>query len=328
MKQLLLALVVGIAGLVYASAYTVTEVEQVIITQLGKPVGGAVTDPGLHFKLPLIQKANRFDKRWLEWDGDADEMPTKEKTYIWVDTYARWRIAEPLKFLLSVQNERRAQSRLDDIIGSETRNVIAAYELKEVVRLTNRHLPVTLFDVDPTALETEAVAEGAGEGVPAPVAQTMDEQILMGRDKLTRTILEKAQKAMPDFGIELVDIQFQRVNYTKTVEEKVFQRMISERNRIAELYRSQGKGASALINGEMDRELKQIESEAYRKVQDIEGAADAKATAIYAEAHNLDPSLYRLLKSLEGYKKSIDEETWLFLSTDSDYFKPLGALGD
>ena len=328
MKQLLLALIVGVAALIYASAYTVTEVEQVIITQLGKPVGGAVTDPGLHFKLPLIQKANRFDKRWLEWDGDADEMPTKEKTYIWVDTYARWRIAEPLKFLLSVQNERRAQSRLDDIIGSETRNVIAAYELKEVVRLTNRHLPVTLFDVDPTALETEAVAEGAGEGVPAPVAQTMDEQILMGRDKLTRTILEKAQKAMPDFGIELVDIQFQRVNYTKTVEEKVFQRMISERNRIAELYRSQGKGASALINGEMDRELKQIESEAYRKVQDIEGAADAKATAIYAEAHNLDPSLYRLLKSLEGYKKSIDEETWLFLSTDADYFKPLGSLGD
>ncbi len=320
---------------VHASSYTISEVEQVIITQFGEPIGEPINsekvpDPGLHFKLPFVQKVNRFEKRWLEWDGDAAEMPTKEKTYIWVDTYARWRIADALQFFRSVGNERGAQSRLDDIIDAEVRNVIAAYELKEVVRLTNRKLPQAAYETEGAEKE-EAQPDPSKEKEVDAVEEpedvvVIDEGIVMGREKLTRLVLEKAQKAMPDFGIELVDIQFQRVNYTKSVEEKVFQRMVSERKRIAQLYRSQGKGAAADIRGNMKQELREIQSEATKTAEIIMGKADAEATAIYAAAHNLDPDLYRLLKSLESYKKSIDENTWLILSTDTDYFQALKSM--
>ncbi len=301
----LIAIVLGIIVL-RASTYVLPEWEQVIITQFGEPIGDAVTEPGLKFKVPFIQEVNRFEKRWLEWDGEESEMPTKEKTYIYVDTYARWRIIDPLKFFESVRDEASAQSRLDDIIDSETRNVIAAHNLIEVVRSTNREFQ--------QARDIE-VAKVAG------VTEAEIPKIEAGRDKLTRLILEKAAKAMPEFGIELVDIQFQRVNYTRSVKTKVFERMIQDRKSIANAYRSEGEGESARIRGDKERELKTIESTAFKDAEKIRGEADAKATDIYAEAYNRDPGFYKLVRSLESYGKTIDEESWVVLSSDSDYFK-------
>ena len=302
---ILIAIVLGIIVL-RASTYVLPEWEQVIITQFGEPIGDAVTEPGLQFKVPFIQEVNRFEKRWLEWDGEESEMPTKEKTYIYVDTYARWRIIDPLKFFESVRDESSAQSRLDDIIDSETRNVIAAHNLIEVVRSSNREFQ--------QARDIE-VAKVAG------VTEAEIPKIEAGRDKLTRLILEKAAKAMPEFGIELVDIQFQRVNYTRSVKTKVFERMIQDRKSIANAYRSEGEGESARIRGDKERELKTIESGAYKDAEKIRGEADAKATDIYAEAYNRDPGFYKLVRSLESYGKTIDEESWVVLSSDSDYFK-------
>jgi len=293
-----IALIIIVLGVVLfqASTYVLPEWEQVIITQFGEPIGDAVTEPGLHFKTPFIQEVNRFEKRWLEWDGEESEMPTKEKTYIYVDTYARWRIIDPLKFFTSVRDEASAQSRLDDIIDSETRNVIASHNLIEVVRSTNREFQ--------QALDVE-VAKIAG------MAEEKSPKIEAGRDKLTRLILEKAATAMPEFGIELVDIQFQRVNYTRSVKTKVFERMIQDRRSIANAYRSEGEGESARISGDRERELKTIESAAFRDAEFLRGAADAKATDIYAEAYNRDPKFYKLVRSLESYGKTIDEDSWV-----------------
>ena len=302
---ILIAAVLAII-VVRASTYVLPEWEQVIITQFGEPIGDAVTEPGLKFKVPFIQEVNRFEKRWLEWDGEESEMPTKEKTYIYVDTYARWRIIDPLKFFESVRDEASAQSRLDDIIDSETRNVIASHNLIEVVRSSNREFQ--------QARDIE-VAKVAG------VTEAEIPKIEAGRDKLTRLILEKAAKAMPEFGIELVDIQFQRVNYTRSVKTKVFERMIQDRKSIANAYRSEGEGESARIRGDKERELKTIESSAFKDAEKIRGEADAKATDIYAEAYNRDPKFYKLVRSLESYGKTIDEESWVVLSSDSDYFK-------
>lgn len=302
----LAVLVVGVA-----SFYTVDEAEQVVITQFGKAVRTNTT-PGPAFKLPFIQKVNRFDRRWLEWDGDADEMPTKEKTYIWVDTYARWRIADPLKFLESVVDERGAQSRLDDIIDGETRNVIAAHRLIEVVRSTNREMSFSVED-------------GLNFGsIPSPVQDRKEqEQIAVGRKELARMVLEKAATATPEYGIELVDVQFSRVNYTESVEQKNFERMISERKIIAAAHRSEGEKEASRIRGSIERLVQEIESAAYREVQNIKGKADARAADIYARAYNLDPDFYKLLRSLESYKKTIDAQSTVILSTDSDYFKAL-----
>ena len=302
---LLIAIFLGII-VIRASTYVLPEWEQVIITQFGEPIGDAVTEPGLKFKVPFIQEVNRFEKRWLEWDGEESEMPTKEKTYIYVDTYARWRIIDPLKFFESVRDESSAQSRLDDIIDSETRNVIASHNLIEVVRSSNREFQ--------QARDIE-VAKIAG------VTEAEIPKIEAGRDKLTRLILEKAAKAMPEFGIELVDIQIQRVNYTRSVKQKVFERMIQDRRSIANAYRSEGEGESARIRGDKARELKTIESNAFKEAEKIRGEADAKATDIYAEAYNRDPGFYKLVRSLESYGKTIDEESWVVLSSDSDYFK-------
>ena len=292
------ALIVGFNGI-----YTLSEVEQAIITRFGKPVGGAITKPGLHFKTPFVHTVHRFDKRWLEWDGEADEMPTKEKTYIVVDTYARWRIVDPLKFFTSVHDELGAQSRLDDIITSETRNVIAAHRLIDVVRTSDRSLTAILPG------KQAAPKEGVKD--------------IVGREKLTRLILKKSQLAMPEYGIELVDVQFQRVNYTESVEKKVFERMISERQSIAAQYRSEGEGEAARIRGQKERELKIIESQAYLQQQQIKGKADATATGIYANAYNRDPKLFRLTKSLDSYSKTLDPNTTLVLSTESEYLKSL-----
>ena len=286
------------------SFYVVYETNQVIITQFGEPIGDAVTSPGLHTKVPFIQKANYFEKRWLEWDGDANEIPTKDKKYIWVDTYARWRISDPLKFFQRVRDERRAQSRIDDIIDGETRNAVASYDLIEIVRSTNREFELT----------EELVELDISSAIP---------KISTGREKIAQTILEKSSEITPEFGVELRDVRIKRVNYVEEVQRKQFDRMISERQRIAAKYRSEGDGKSAEVRGEKERELKRITSEAYRKAQEIKGKADAEATRIYAEAYNLDPEFYQFMKTLETYVTSLDKETWLLLSTESEFLKYL-----
>lgn len=296
-------LIFAIATL-FSTFYTVSETEQVVITQFGEPIGQATTRPGLHVKIPFAQDVNVFDKRWLEWTGSPNQVPTRDKKYIWVETYARWRIANPLLFFQRLRDERGAQSRLDDIIDGDTRNVIANHNLIEVVRVSNRAFE-RADDVE-DVMEAEAMR-----------------QVELGRHKITRLILERASKVMPDYGIELVDVQIQRVNYIETVQAKVFERMISERKRIADRYRSEGQGKSAEIRGKKERELKVIESEAYRKTQEIMGGGDAEATGIYATAYNRDRDLYRFLRTMDTYRATIDKNSWLVLSTNADVFRYL-----
>jgi membrane protease subunit HflC len=288
----------------WSAFYTVSETEQVVITQFGRPIGRPITQPGLHFKLPFVQEVNVFEKRWLEWDGAANQVPTRDKKYIWVDTYARWRIADPLLFFQRLRDERSAQSRLDDIVDGEARNVIASHDLIEVVRSSNRAFE--LGDAAQDVISEEAAAS-----------------VRHGREKITRMILERASIVMPDYGIEMVDVQIQRINYIDTVQAKVFDRMISERKRIADRYRSEGQGKSAEIRGRKERELKKIESEAYRKSQEIMGKADAEATSIYAAAYGRAPELYRFLRTMETYRTTVDGKSTVILSTDGDLFRYL-----
>ncbi len=303
------AVVGGLALVTLSSAlYTVSETEQVVITQFGEPIGQPITQAGLHVKVPFAQEANVFDKRWLEWNGNPNQIPTRDKKYIWVETYARWRISDPLLFFQRLRDERGAQSRLDDIIDGETRNVIANHNLIEVVRVSNR------------AFEKSEEVEDVME------AEAM-RQVELGRDKITRLILEHASHVMPDYGIELVDVQIQRVNYIDSVQAKVFERMISERKRSADRHRSEGQGKSAEVRGKKERELKVIESEAYRKTQEIMGRGDADAAAIYAEAYNRNRELYRFLRTMETYRTTIDKDSWLVLSTGADLFRYLQSPG-
>ena len=294
--------------LILSSIYTVSETEQVILTQFGRPLGGVLKEPGLHVKVPFVQTVHRFDKRWLEFDGDANEIPTKDKKYIWVDTYARWRIADPLRFYQAVRDERGGQSRLDDIVDGETRNAVASFDLIEVVRSSNRPFQVT------------EELEGIGS------AEAMA-KVVVGRSKIAQIILEKAARITPEFGIELVDVRFKRINYVDTVQQKVFERMISERKRIAERSRSEGQGRAAEIRGQKERDMLSASSAGYKSAQEIKGAADAKATAIYANAYGRDPDLYQFLKSMETLNSSLDEKAWLILSTDSELLQYLKSSG-
>jgi len=304
-SYIIIAAVVFVVAIVLLSSfYIVSEMNQVIITQFGEPIGDAITSPGLHMKVPFIQKANFFEKRWLEWDGDANEIPTKDKKYIWVDTYARWRISEPLVFFQRVRDERGAHSRIDDIIDGETRNAVANFDLIEIVRSSNREFEIT---------EEIAILD---------IASIIPE-IETGRDKIAQIILDKASLVTPEIGIELKDIKIKRINYIEDVQRKVFDRMIAERQRIAAKYRSEGDGKSAEIRGQKERELKKIQSEAYRKAQEIKGKADAEATKIYAQAYNLDPEFYQFMKTLEVYRTIMDNQTWLILSTDAEFLKYL-----
>jgi membrane protease subunit HflC len=304
----LVALGAAVALLLFASVYTVSETEQVILTQFGRPLGGVLKEPGLHVKVPFIQTVHRFDKRWLEYDGDPNEIPTKDKKYIWVDTYARWRIADPLRFFQAVRDERGGQSRLDDIVDGETRNAVASFDLIEVVRSSNRPFQVT----------EELAGIGSAEAM-APVA--------VGRSKIAQIILEKSARITPEFGIELVDVRFKRINYVDTVQQKVFERMISERRRIAERSRSEGQGRAAEIRGQKERDMLSASSAGYKTAQEIKGAADAKATTIYASAYGRDPDLYQFLKSMETLNASLDDKAWLILSTDSELLKYLKSSG-
>jgi membrane protease subunit HflC len=296
-----LALIVVSSGL-----YTVWMYEQVIITRFGKPVGDPVREPGLHWKRPFVEKANRFEKRVLEWDGDPNQIPTLDKKFIWVDSYARWKIVDPLKFFQSVKNETGAQARLDDIIDSATRDSITTYVLLEVVRTPNREMAMAEAEL---SLTEDARA-----------------QIEWGREKITRKILEEASAKTPQYGIELVDVRIKRINYVEEVRAKVYERMISERTRIAEKFRSEGQGKKAEIEGQMEKELQRITSEAYRTAQELIGEADAEATRIYAAAFNKDPEFYSFLRTLETYKATLGSNSWLLLTTDSDYLKYLKSI--
>jgi len=307
-------IIIGVAVIVVLAfmtgvIYIVDETQQVVITQFGKPVGKPVTTAGLHLKTPIIQLANYFDKRILEWDGDPNQIPTKDKKYIWVDVTARWKISDPLKFLQSVNNEISAQGRLDDIINSATRDVVTSHLLVETVRDTNRLLEST---------------EDFGEDVIA--GEETIERIEIGRMELERDILASAGRLAPQYGIGLVDVRIKRVKYIEAVGRKVYERMIAERKRAAEKYRSEGQGKRAEIDGQREKELKRIRSEAYKTAQGIKGKADAEAIKIYATAYKQDEEFYTFLKTLDTYEKTIDENSTILLTTDSDYYKFIKRL--
>ena len=287
------------------ATYTVSETEQVIITQFGDPVGDPVTSPGLHFKVPFIQRINVFDNRFLEWDGNPNQVPTRDRRFILVDTYARWRITDPLLFFQRLRDERGAQSRLDDILDGETRNAVAQHNLIELVRSTNRNAA----DVQIESEEEAVILE--------PLEQ--------GRQEITQEILETAAGRTADLGIELLDLRLKRINYVAEVQQDVFARMIAERQRVAEEFRSEGQGEAARIDGERERELAQIVSEAYRIAEELRGKADATATAVYAEAYNRDADFYAFTKSMETYEQTMDGETVFILDTDSEFLRFLDS---
>jgi membrane protease subunit HflC len=298
---------IAIAGL--NSAFVVNEWEQVILTQFGQPVGDPITTPGLKFKIPFVQVEHRFDKRFLEWDGDVAELPTRDKVFIEVDTYARWRISDPLLFFQRLRDERGAQSRLDDILDGEARKAIANHDLLEVIRMTNR-----------VPEEDESTPGVAGEFA----------EIAVGREVIREEVLVAGQARTADLGIEVLDVQFKRINYSQQVLQDVHARMIAERQRIADRFRSEGQGEKAKILGDMERDLQRITSEAYREAEEIRGRADAAATEIYARAYNQNAEsrdFYEFLKTMETLESTIDPETWLLLSTDGDFYRYLKSSG-
>ena len=306
---LLVLLILG--GIVASGAlYTVDETERVIITQFGKPVGEIINEAGLKVKVPFIQTVNRIEKRILVWDGSANDMPTKDKLYITVDTFGRWRIKDPLQYFLRLRDERSAQSRLEDILGSETRNAVARHELIEIIRTSKDRSP----EVDPMLADIDI-------STLLPITK--------GRKRIEADIFDAASGKLEEFGIELLDIRFKRINYNESVRQKIYARMISERDQIAERFRSEGAGEAARINGNKERELQKIVSEAYRTIQTIQGDADAEATDIYARSYNQSPAaadLYKFIKTLETYRSVIDSDTILVLSTDSDLMSLLKSM--
>ncbi|MDH3669371.1 MAG: protease modulator HflC [Paracoccaceae bacterium] len=296
------------------SIYTVSEVEQAIITQFGKPVGEPITTAGLKLKVPFIQDVNPIDKRVLEWDGSPSDMPTKDKLYISVDLFARWRITDPLQYFLRLRDERSAQSRLDDILGSETRNAVAKHELIEIIRTTKDRVPLR-----DSLLTDEERKQDIGALVP----------ITKGRALVEQEIFAAAAEKVRVFGIELLDIRFKRINYNESVRPKIYDRMISERRQIAERFLSEGNGEAARIRGNRVRDLNKIQSEAYRQVEEIRGLADAKATEIYSAAYNQSPEavgFYEFTRTMQAYRLMIAEDTTLLLSTESDLFKFLKGM--
>ncbi len=282
--------------------YIVDETEQVIITRFGKPIGNPITEPGVNFKLPFLHQAHFFEKRFLEWDGDRNQVPTKDKRFIWVDTYARWRITDPLLFYQRLTDELRAQSRLDDIIDGATRDAVANHDLVELVRSSNRE-PIVDQDLAAADLQNELV------------------DIQKGRARIMEEILKAAAENSLGLGIEVIDVRFKRIDYNDDVRQNVYERMIAERQRIAQRFRSEGQGDSARIRGEKERDLKEITSEAYRRAQEMVGKADAEAASIYAEAYNRDPQFYEFLKTMEIYPQALDKESWLILSTEGELLR-------
>ncbi|PWD98757.1 protease modulator HflC [Marinilabilia rubra] len=288
------------------SIFVVDETEQVVVTQFGKPVGDAITEPGLKFKAPFIQTANFFEKRFLEWDGDPNQIPTKDKKFIFVDTYARWQIVDPLQFFKRLRNELGAQSRLDDILDGETRDFIANHDLIEAVRTSNRQ-----------PLSVGVISEMIGDSL---------ESIEVGREKIQAMILQAANEQTEDLGVKILDFRFKRINYVEDVRTQVYERMKSERYRIADKFRSEGQGEASRINGEKERELKTIRSQAFREAEEIMGKADGEAAAVYSSAYNRSTSarnLYSFMKSMETFEKTFDDKTHVIISTDSELYRYL-----
>jgi len=303
----LIAVIAVLAVLLFGGVfYTVDETEQVIITQFGKPIGAQITEAGLHVKLPFIQKAQFFPKTLLEWNGDPGQIPTQDKTFIYVETFARWRIKDPLKFYETVYNELAAQKKLDDILDAAAFNFLSSHHLVEAVRNSNR------------LLEKDVIAS-------AGLADSVQEQIAikLGRSGMDRGILEQARPKLEKLGIELIDMRIKRINYVDEVRQKVYERMIAERKQISEKFRSEGKGESKKIEGDREKELKRIRSDAYRKAQEVKGKADAEAARIYAEAYNKDPEFYSFVKTLDSYRLTLGKDSSLVLSTKSDFLKYL-----
>jgi membrane protease subunit HflC len=289
------------------SFYVVEEGQQAVVLQFGRPVGATVSEAGLHFKVPFIQEVRRFDKRLLIWDGDPNQIPTAGREFIWVDSTARWRIVDPLKFLQSVATEVGAQSRLDDIIDSVVRDLVSANILVELVRSASWQTP-----------KEEVLEEASKE-----VVEELKKEIKLGREGLTRAVLSVVRKITPQYGIEVVDVRIKRLNYVESVREKVYARMISERKQLAARFRSEGEGRSAEILGNMEKELREIRSEAYRTVQEVRGKGDATATKIYGDAYGRDKEFYAFSRTLENLKASKNKNATLVLTTDSDYYRYL-----
>jgi modulator of FtsH protease HflC len=302
---LILASLIVLLIVVFGSVFILSETEQAIVTQFGKPVGGARTEPGINFKVPIIQRVQYFDKRYLKWDGDPNQVPTQDKKFIFVDTYARWVITDPLQFFIRLRDERSGQSRLDDILDGETRNAVASHELLDLVRSTNR---------------TPEIYEDYLQDIEEL------EEISVGRERIETLILHNANQRTSDLGIRILDFRFKRMNYVDEVRRNVYDRMISERNRIADQFRSEGQGEARRIEGNKERDLAQIKSEAIRESEIIRGRADAEATSVYAAAYNRTPAareLYTFLRSMEALEKSFDKETSIIITTDSDLYRYL-----
>ena len=306
--SIIISIGILVAVLIFGGAfYIVNESEQVVITQFGKPVGDPITTPGLKIKTPFLETANYFDKRFLAWDGEPKQVSTRDKRFININTYARWRISDPLQYAKSLSDESRAKNRIGSVLEGATQNAIAKHDLIELVRTTNRDYIVNNEDTNDQSSKEKTV-------------------IKSGRDELTREILDIAKSSTSELGIEILDFQFKRINYVPEVRKKVYERMVSERKRIAEEFRSQGAGESARISGQKDRDLKEITSDAYRRSQEIKGKADAKAANIYAAAYNKDPAFYRFMRTMEIYETTLDKETILVLSTEGDFLKYLGSI--
>ncbi len=314
LKVGVLAVVAIAVILVYGSVYVIDETQQVVVTQFGRIVGEAKKEPGIQFKIPFIQKANFFPKNLLEWDGDPGQVPTKDKTYIWVDTYARWRISDPIVYFQTVKDEFAALKRLDDIIDPAVRDLISSYSLVESVRNTDR--PMDTFDVVAAA---NSNSDSEGEKPKRLVRYKVD----LGRDEIARQIEKQAREKLERFGIEVVDMKIKRINYIDSVRRSVYDRMIAERNQIAEKFRAEGKGEASNIRGGKEKDLQVIRSEAYKQVQTIKGKADAEAIRIYAQAYGEDPEFYAFLKTMELYKETLEKDSTLVLSTDSELMRYL-----
>ena len=294
--------------LLFNAVYVLDEKEQAVITRFGEPIGNSIKKAGLHLKLPLVDKVNRFEKRILEWDGDPRQIPTLDKRFIWLDTFSRWRIKDPLKFFETTRTEQMAHSRLDDIISGDVRDMVSSSKLIEIVRNSNRQMEYSLeYD------------DKGGE-------ETVQEKIQLGRRALADSIFAISAPNISEYGIELIDVKIKRLNYVNEVRQKVYERMISERQKIAAKYQSEGQGKAAEILGKMQRELDQIESEAYKTAQEIKGKADANAIKIYAAAYNKDPEFYEFMKTMETFEKTINEKSTIIMSTDSDYYQYLKSV--
>ncbi len=310
-KSILLIIAILVVILGFTSAYTVDETEQVVVTQFGRVIGSPKLAPGLYFKLPFIQNATYFPKNLLEWDGDPGQIPTLDKTYIWVDSFARWRIVDPVKFFQTVNNITSGMGRLNDIIDPAVRNFVTSYRLIETVRNSNRKMDT--FEV---GLTTDTTTQETKDDLPRFGVQT-------GREKITEGIMKQAQPKLSPFGIEIVDVKIKRINYVEQVRKSVYARMIAERNQIAEKFRSEGQGEARKILGDKERDLKQITSEAYKKSQGIKGKADAEVTKLFAQAYGVDPEFYSFSKTLETYNEALDKNISIVLSTDSEFLKYL-----